>query len=73
MRNEWNLNVGVEAPCYKCLFREVGCHKDCFFYKKYKLKVEKVTRERRKSNDRNYAILRSLVGSLYISEGRKKK
>lgn len=74
MRCEWNPNVGVKAPCYECEFRKVGCHIDCLLYRNYRPKVEKNARARKLFRSQNYAILRSLAGTLYLymsKEGEK--
>lgn len=36
--------------CYKCEYRDVGCHDDCPDYEKYVKKLEKIKKRKNKIN-----------------------
>ena len=41
----------MNAPCYNCDERYIGCHDSCEKYREYKSKVGDINQEKRECND----------------------
>ena len=49
MKDEKGKNMN--APCYNCYERYIGCHDSCEKYREYKIKVGEINQEKIEYND----------------------